>query len=31
MANELRPEALIDRDSLKVSKSPWAATTRSAG
>ena len=23
MADELRPEALLDRDGLKVSKSPW--------
>lgn len=23
MADELRPEALIDRDGVKVSKSPW--------
>ena len=23
MADELRPEALIDKDGLKVSKSPW--------
>ena len=23
MADELRPEALIDKDGVKVSKSPW--------
>ncbi len=28
MADELRPEALLEKDGLKVSKSPWGAGRR---